>query len=88
MVGDFCVDPNTHVVVLLSETDHPAGKGLLEYYTKGCTTRNTAIETLSAAQDTARGVIEPSLETLWEVCDCTNTIFKSVQPIHRSMRLI
>lgn len=69
MMGDFCVDPNTHVVAFLSERDHPAVEGLLEYYAKGCSTRNMAIETLSAAQNTARGVIEPSLEALWEVCE-------------------
>ena len=67
MLGDFCTDPNTYVVDLLQETDQSAVGSLLEYYAKDCSTTNRAIETISTAQDIARGFIDTSLPTLWEV---------------------
>ena len=67
MLGDFCTDPNTYVVDLLQETDQSAVGSLLEYYAKDCSTTNGAIETISTAQDIARGFIDTSLQTLWEV---------------------
>lgn len=67
--GDFCVDPDSSTQTLLVENpdEEKTLAGLVVYYTGDCTSENTLIDVIVAAQEVAIPIIEVVLPTVYEV---------------------